>query len=72
MCPRSDTPLIYRSIPSWYVSVEKIKENLIASNNQINWVPDHIKTGRFGKWLEGARTGPSQETEFGELQSLFG
>ena len=55
MCPRSDTPLIYRSIPSWYVSVEKIKENLIASNNQVNWVPDHIKTGRFGKWLEGAR-----------------
>tara|TARA_B100000925_G_scaffold271612_1_gene234977 strand:+ start:11261 stop:14374 length:3114 start_codon:yes stop_codon:yes gene_type:complete len=55
MCPRSDTPLIYRSIPSWYVSVEKIKENLIASNKQVNWVPDHIKTGRFGKWLEGAR-----------------
>jgi isoleucyl-tRNA synthetase len=55
MCPRSDTPLIYRSIPSWYVSVEKIKENLISSNDQINWVPEHIKTGRFGKWLEGAR-----------------
>ena len=55
MCPRSDTPLIYRSIPSWYISVEKIKDNLIRSNTQINWVPDHIKTGRFGKWLEGAR-----------------
>ena len=55
MCPRSDTPLIYRSIPSWYVNVEKIKTNLIESNSQINWVPSHIKNGRFGKWLEGAR-----------------
>ena len=55
MCPRSDTPLIYRSIPSWYVSVEKIKGDLLESNSQINWVPSHIKEGRFGKWLEGAR-----------------
>ena len=55
MCPRSDTPLIYRSIPSWYVSVEKIKDDLLQSNSQINWVPSHIKDGRFGKWLEGAR-----------------
>ena len=54
-CPRSDTPLIYRSIPSWYVSVEKIKENLLKSNSEINWTPSHIKEGRFGKWLEGAR-----------------
>jgi isoleucyl-tRNA synthetase len=55
MCPRSDTPLIYRSIPSWYVGVEKIKSDLLESNAQINWVPSHIKDGRFGKWLEGAR-----------------
>ncbi len=54
-CPRSDTPLIYRIIPSWYVSVEKIKDQLLASNQQINWVPDHLQNGRFGKWLEGAR-----------------
>ncbi|NOT78747.1 MAG: isoleucine--tRNA ligase [Bacteriovoracaceae bacterium] len=54
-CPRSDTPLIYRSIPSWYVNVEKIKDRLINSNSQINWTPSHIKEGRFGKWLEGAR-----------------
>ncbi len=54
-CPRSDTPLIYRSIPSWYVSVEKIKEQLLKSNEQINWTPSHIREGRFGKWLEGAR-----------------
>lgn len=54
-CYRSDTPLIYRTIPSWYVKVEEIKERLLASNDQINWVPGHIKKGRFGKWLEGAR-----------------
>ncbi len=54
-CPRSDTPLIYRSIPSWYVNVEKIKDRLLNSNSQINWTPSHIKEGRFGKWLEGAR-----------------
>lgn len=55
MCPRSDTPLIYKAIPSWYVNVEAIREKLLKNNAQINWVPDHIKDGRFGKWLEGAR-----------------
>jgi len=54
-CYRSDTPLIYRAIPSWYVKVEHLKERLLKSNKEINWVPDHIKEGRFGKWLEGAR-----------------
>ena len=54
-CYRSDTPLIYKAIPSWYVRVEKIKEKLLESNKNINWVPGHIKDGRFGKWLEGAR-----------------
>jgi isoleucyl-tRNA synthetase len=54
-CPRTNTPLIYKSIPSWYVSVEKIKDRLLKSNSQINWTPSHIKEGRFGKWLEGAR-----------------
>jgi isoleucyl-tRNA synthetase len=54
-CPRSDTPLIYRSIPSWYVAVEKIKPQLLAANKKIHWVPEHMQQGRFGKWLEGAR-----------------
>lgn len=54
-CPRSDTPLIYKAIPSWYVAVEKIKDRLLAANAQINWTPSHIKEGRFGKWLEGSR-----------------
>ncbi len=54
-CPRSDTPLIYRTIPSWYVRVESLKDRLVENNNQINWTPEHIKQGRFGKWLAGAR-----------------
>lgn len=54
-CPRTDTPLIYMAMPQWYMKVDEIKEQLLASNEQINWVPGHIKQGRFGKWLEGAR-----------------
>lgn len=54
-CPRSDTPLIYRAVPSWYVKVESIKNNIINNNEKINWVPEHIKHGRFGNWLHGAR-----------------
>ncbi len=53
-CPRSDTPIIYRTIPSWYVKVESLRDRLVASNQQINWVPDHIKNGRMGNWLQNA------------------
>ncbi len=54
-CWRSDTPLIYRAMSTWFVSVEKIKDKLLRANEQIYWMPTHIKNGRFGKWLEGAR-----------------
>ncbi len=54
-CYRSDTPLIYRAISSWFVAVEKIKENLVANNKNTTWVPDHLRDGRFGNWLENAR-----------------
>jgi isoleucyl-tRNA synthetase len=54
-CWRCDSPLLYYAIESWYVGVNKIKEQLIKNNEKIHWVPDHIKEGRFGKWLEGAR-----------------
>jgi isoleucyl-tRNA synthetase len=53
-CPRSDTPIIYRTIPSWYVKVEQIKERIAANNQTINWVPDHIRDGRMGNWLDNA------------------
>ncbi len=54
-CYRTDTPLIYRALPQWYLNVDKIKPQMLAANQAINWVPEHIKEGRFGKWLEGAR-----------------
>jgi isoleucyl-tRNA synthetase len=53
-CYRSDTPLIYRAIPSWYVNVTSIRDKLLEANQHIHWVPEHIKEGRFGNWLEGA------------------
>lgn len=54
-CWRSDTPLIYKAVRTWFVAVEKIKDKLLKANDQIHWTPEHIKHGRFGKWLEGAR-----------------
>ncbi len=54
-CWRCDTALIYRPISTWFVKVEEIKDSLLKTNQEINWVPGHIKEGRFGKWLEGAR-----------------
>lgn len=54
-CWRTDTPLIYRAMSSWYVKVTAIKDKMIKNNQEINWIPEHIKNGRFGKWLEGAR-----------------
>lgn len=54
-CWRSDTPLIYKAVSSWFVAVEKIKDKMLNANSKIHWTPAHIKEGRFGKWLEGAR-----------------
>lgn len=54
-CWRSDTPLIYKAVQTWFVAVEKIKDKLLEANQKIYWVPEHIKEGRFGKWLENAR-----------------
>jgi len=54
-CWRDDSPLIYRAVSTWFVRIDKIKEKMIKANDQINWMPEHIKDGRFGKWLENAR-----------------
>ena len=54
-CYRTKKPLIYRAMSCWFVDVEKIKATMLKCNDQITWIPDHIKYGRFGKWLEGAR-----------------
>lgn len=54
-CYRTHKPLIYRAMTCWFVDIAKIKKTMLGCNDQINWIPDHIKTGRFGKWLEGAK-----------------
>ena len=54
-CWRTDTPLIYRAVSSWFVKVEQIRDVILAANKTIHWVPEHLREGRFGKWLEGAR-----------------
>ncbi|KAK8700452.1 hypothetical protein V6N13_018848 [Hibiscus sabdariffa] len=51
-CWRSDTPLIYRAVPSWFVQVEKLKDQLLENNKQTYWVPGYVKDKRFHNWLE--------------------
>ncbi len=54
-CYRTDTPLIYKAIPTWFVKVESFKSEAARINDDIHWVPDHVGGKRFGNWLEGAR-----------------
>ena len=54
-CWRCSSPLIYRAVGSWFVRVEKFRDEMVAVNQKITWQPEHLKNGRFGKWLEGAR-----------------
>lgn len=53
---RSGQPLIYMALPSWFISVTKFRDLMVELNHdQIEWIPDHVRDGQFGKWLEGAR-----------------
>ncbi|HWE11409.1 MAG TPA: isoleucine--tRNA ligase [Solirubrobacteraceae bacterium] len=52
-CWRCGTPLLYYAKPSWYVATSQVKDRLLAANETVNWHPEHVKHGRFGKWLEG-------------------
>lgn len=54
-CWRCDTPLLNYATTSWFIEVTKIKDELVAANNTVHWVPDHVGSNRFGNWLEGAR-----------------
>ncbi len=54
-CWRTDEPLIYRALSSWYVKVSAFRERMVELNQRIRWVPEHVRDGQFGKWLEGAR-----------------
>jgi len=55
LCWRCDTPLLNYATSSWFVRVTEIKKDLIKNNEKINWVPPHLKEGRFGRWLEEAK-----------------
>lgn len=54
-CWRCDTPLIYYATKSWFVKMSSLRENLVASNNSVNWKPENFKTGRMGAFLENAK-----------------
>ncbi|XP_077429645.1 isoleucine--tRNA ligase, cytoplasmic [Vanacampus margaritifer] len=54
-CWRSDTPLIYKAVPSWFVRVEHMVQKLLDNNGQCYWVPDFVREKRFGNWLRDAR-----------------
>ncbi|GIU92934.1 MAG: isoleucine--tRNA ligase [Acidimicrobiia bacterium] len=54
-CYRTDTPLIYKAIPTWFVKVEALKDRMVEHNRRIHWVPEYVGTRRFGNWLEEAR-----------------
>lgn len=54
-CWRTDTPLIYKAMNSWFVKVTDFRDRMVELNQQITWIPEHVKNGSFGKWLENAR-----------------
>ncbi|MEO5898773.1 MAG: isoleucine--tRNA ligase [Ilumatobacteraceae bacterium] len=54
-CWRCSRPLVYRAIGSWFVEVTKFRDRMVELNQQIHWVPEHVKEGSFGKWLANAR-----------------
>ena len=54
-CWRCENPLIQRAVSSWFVAVTKFRDRMVELNKQITWVPEHIRDGQFGKWLENAR-----------------
>lgn len=54
-CWRCRNPLIYKAVSSWFVRVTQIRDRMLELNEQITWVPENVKHGQFGKWLEGAR-----------------
>ncbi len=54
-CWRCDSPLIYKAVGSWFVNIQKIKDVMVSSNDKVHWMPEHLKKGRFGKWLDNAR-----------------
>lgn len=54
-CWRCKTPLLYYAKPSWYIEMTKLRDNLVANNNTVNWFPDYVGEKRFGNWLENVQ-----------------
>ncbi|MEM9610367.1 MAG: isoleucine--tRNA ligase [Actinomycetota bacterium] len=54
-CWRTDTPIIYRALSSWYVEVTRFRDRMVELNQQINWIPGHVRDGAFGQWIANAR-----------------
>ncbi|MBK8234928.1 MAG: isoleucine--tRNA ligase [Deltaproteobacteria bacterium] len=54
-CYRTEQPLLYMALSTWFVKVETMRDRLVAHNDEIHWVPEHVGSGRFGNWLGGAR-----------------
>ncbi|HKY50696.1 MAG TPA: isoleucine--tRNA ligase, partial [Candidatus Limnocylindria bacterium] len=50
-CWRTDQPLIYRAVNSWYVKVTAFRERMVELNRSMRWIPEHVRDGQFGKWL---------------------
>ena len=69
---RSGQPLIYMAVPSWFVAVTKIRDRMVELNQEINWTPEHIRDGQFGKWLGVPATGISAATAAGVPPSPCG
>ena len=54
-CWRSETPLLYRAVPAWFMRVEQMTSRLLEKNDETYWVPESIREGRFANWLKDAR-----------------
>ena len=54
-CYRTEQPLLYMALSTWFMQVEPLRERLVDNNHKIHWVPEHVGSGRFGNWLENAR-----------------
>jgi isoleucyl-tRNA synthetase len=63
-CWRCRNPLIYKAVSSWFVAVSTFSDRMVELNEQITWVPEHVKHGSFGKWLAGARDWPVSRNRF--------
>lgn len=72
MCYRTDTPLMYRAIPSWFIKVETLKDDLLENNKKAHWVPKYVQEKRFHNWLADARDWCVSRNRCWEILFLYG